>query len=60
MLPEAISGYGRLATPIRMPGISWCKRRNMPAHARASGLEPGGPASPHRRAKRSSHSVFAA
>ena len=37
-LPESIS------TPIRMPGISSCKRRNMPAHARASRLEPGGPA----------------
>ena len=32
-------------TPIRMPGISWCKRgKRLPAHARASGLEPGGPA----------------
>jgi hypothetical protein len=29
----------RFSTPIL-----WCKRRNMPAHARASGLQPGGPA----------------
>jgi hypothetical protein len=46
------------STPIRMPGILWCKRRNMPRSRSCflTGARRAG--SPHRCATRSAHSVF--
>jgi hypothetical protein len=48
------------STPIRMPGISWCKRRNMPRSRSCFWTGARRARSPHRCATRSSHCVFTA
>jgi hypothetical protein len=47
-------------TPIRMPGTSWCKRRNMPRPRSCFWTGARRAGSPHRSATRSSPSVFTA